>query len=43
MKEFDYQRNLATTGEEEMLKILNAAMKIKDNVNSAAFHEAART
>ncbi|MGJ8535162.1 MAG: hypothetical protein ACSHYC_23470 [Alphaproteobacteria bacterium] len=42
MKEFDYQRNLVISDEEEMLKTLSADMKINDNVNSAAFQEAAR-
>lgn len=38
----DYQRNLAISGEEEMLKTLSADMEINNNVNSAAFQEAAR-
>ncbi|WP_306259330.1 DctP family TRAP transporter solute-binding subunit [Pararhizobium sp. IMCC21322] len=38
----DYQRNLAISGEEAMLKTLSADMEINDNVNSAAFQEAAR-
>ena len=37
-----YQRNLAISGEAEMLKTLSADMEINDNVNSALFQEASR-